>query len=231
MTGDFNSAKWIEQIVLALESRQLDEILGEYRRLQDRIEQTFQSFRKHHPDIPLACGPGCTLCCHGLFEISLLDALVLTRDVIDGRVPPDAMERAQRLVREIEAAGWRTPQLYHDFDENSIGSGLSAFDLTGCPLLDDKGACSDYPDRPSICRFQGARWIDRRSDSELNSGCERNSALSFAIPFDFSGFDETEADLFEQIKAFAPCPSDWTLNEADTLVCSALNWLDGSRRR
>lgn len=112
----------------------------------------------------LACRPGCTPCCHGVFRISALDAARL-RDGLQRLAQDDPAkaavlaERTRRLVHALEA----------DFPGHVETGALVAEDDPAwehfadlpeaegpCPVLDPAtGRCSLYAARPMTCRVFG----------------------------------------------------------------------------
>jgi Fe-S-cluster containining protein len=107
----------------------------------------------------LACRPGCTQCCIGVFAISQLDALRLQEGLaeLDRRDP----ERAQRVRQRAQAAVRR---LQVDFP-GDVSTGVVAEDTAEfeafandepCPVLDpETGMCDLYATRPMTCRVFG----------------------------------------------------------------------------
>ena len=111
----------------------------------------------------LACRPGCTPCCHGVFRISMLDAERL-RAALRGLEVEDAgraeaiRERARRLV---ETLGPAFPGDVASGVLTEEGAAWESFaDLPeadgACPVLDPaSGRCELYAGRPMTCRVFG----------------------------------------------------------------------------
>ncbi len=116
----------------------------------------------------LACRPGCTPCCHGVFRISALDAARLRSalDMLEQTAPERAAavtQRARTLAAVLAphfpgdaASGLLLPE---DTDENAAAWEAFA-DLPEadgpCPVLDPAtGRCELYRGRPMTCRVFG----------------------------------------------------------------------------
>jgi Fe-S-cluster containining protein len=110
----------------------------------------------------LACRPGCTQCCVGVFAISALDALRLQHGLLD--LEKMDSERATRIRKRAQES---TARLSPDFPGN-IHSGILFEDETSqakfedfgndetCPALDPvTGFCDLYSARPITCRAFG----------------------------------------------------------------------------
>jgi Fe-S-cluster containining protein len=127
----------------------------------------------------LACRPGCTQCCHGVFPISQQDAARLRKALTD--LERDDRERATHIRKRVAdslerigplfpgdlATGVLSPD-YEDAplfaDEDSIG------DKEPCPVLDPAtGTCDLYAARPIVCRTFGPPM--RTADGDLAT-CE-----------------------------------------------------------
>jgi Fe-S-cluster containining protein len=110
----------------------------------------------------LACRPGCTQCCIGVFAISQLDALRLRRGL--KKLESAAPDRASAIRERARDAVWR---LSHDFpgdvQTGILGNSDEAQALfrdfandEPCPVLDPKtGLCELYEYRPMTCRVFG----------------------------------------------------------------------------
>ena len=107
----------------------------------------------------LACRPGCTQCCIGVFAISQLDASRLREGLgeLDRRDRP----RADRIRRRARAAVRRLKATF----PGDAGSGILDQDEAEfegfandepCPVLDPStGMCDLYAARPMTCRVFG----------------------------------------------------------------------------
>lgn len=113
----------------------------------------------------LACRPGCTQCCHGVFPISQQDASRLREALaaLDEFDPAKAQRIRSRVADSLTrilplfpgdgTTGILSPE-YEDAplfaDEDSIG------DSEPCPVLDPvAGTCDLYAARPIVCRTFG----------------------------------------------------------------------------
>ena len=101
----------------------------------------------------LACRPGCTPCCHGVFRISTLDAERLRTGLQAIRM------RARERIEELRAAfpgdassGMLAPE--EDYTWEAFAD-LPEADAA-CPVLDPAtGHCELYAARPLTCRIFG----------------------------------------------------------------------------
>lgn len=110
----------------------------------------------------LACRPGCTQCCVGVFAINQLDALRLKRGLT--KLEKDYPERAE-AAKERARESWA--RLSPEFPGNKATGILSedeeaaeTFEELGndepCPALDPAtGLCELYEFRPMTCRVFG----------------------------------------------------------------------------
>jgi Fe-S-cluster containining protein len=127
----------------------------------------------------LACRPGCTQCCHGVFPISQQDAALLREALI--HLERIDEEKATRIHSRVEISLKKIESLFPgdvttgilnpDYeeaplfaDEDSIG------DSEPCPVLDPAtGTCDLYEARPIVCRTFGPPM--RTADGDLAT-CE-----------------------------------------------------------
>ena len=110
----------------------------------------------------LACRPGCTDCCHGIFAINQLDAERLRLGMAELETSDPA--RAARIrARAKDSIARIAPGFPGDIvtgvrDESAAA--LEQFEELGndepCPVLDpDSGLCDLYAHRPMTCRVFG----------------------------------------------------------------------------
>jgi Fe-S-cluster containining protein len=110
----------------------------------------------------LACGPGCTQCCVGVFAINQLDAVRLRQGLADleARDPERAArvrERARKAVKRL-AETFPGDRLSGILDQGVEDEERFADFGNGdkCPVLDpETGCCELYDSRPMTCRVFG----------------------------------------------------------------------------
>ncbi len=111
----------------------------------------------------LACRPGCTPCCHGVFRISALDAERLRAGL--RTLHQEAPERAGALLERARAAAQALAPhfpgdpasglLYEEDERWDHFADLPEADAP-CPVLDpETGRCELYAARPLTCRVFG----------------------------------------------------------------------------
>jgi Fe-S-cluster containining protein len=110
----------------------------------------------------LACRPGCTQCCHGVFAISQLDALRLRAGLAELAVnsPQQSSAIVQRAQQFLADFG---PEFPGDLQTGILGTSeedQAAFDdfanEAPCPALNPAtGLCELYSARPMTCRTFG----------------------------------------------------------------------------
>jgi len=110
----------------------------------------------------LACRPGCTQCCIGVFPINQLDALRLQRGL--AKLASSAPERAAAIrERAQESIARLKPEFPGDASTGLLDEGEESarrFEDFGndepCPALDQQtGLCELYESRPMTCREFG----------------------------------------------------------------------------
>ena len=120
------------------------------------------AFQKSSPW--LACRPGCSQCCVGVFAINQLDAIRLRKGLAElERQDP---QRAARIRERARAAVARlspdfpgdpaTGLLNHDDSDEASKHWDEYGNSEACPVLDpEKGTCELYESRPVTCRTFG----------------------------------------------------------------------------
>ena len=110
----------------------------------------------------LACRPGCTDCCHGVFAINQLDAARLDRGLaeLESRDPRRAREVRQRARESMSRVlpdfpGDRSTGVLGE-DEDSVRRFENFANDEPCPALSpETGLCELYEWRPMTCRVFG----------------------------------------------------------------------------
>lgn len=106
----------------------------EYRALVDKVSAFCQAQADRYR-ADMACGPGCSSCCHAWLSVCAVEEAQLVAAI--AALPADKRaELAERGQRELarERRGEQQPR---------------------CALLDADGRCAVYEHRPLVCRTQG----------------------------------------------------------------------------
>lgn len=107
----------------------------------------------------VTCQPGCSDCCHALFDLSLIEALYVNRrfnELFQGNDRAAILDRADLADREtyrIKRQAFRMSQ--EGVDASAILEEMAKARVR-CPLLADDDSCLMYEHRPITCRLYGA---------------------------------------------------------------------------
>jgi Fe-S-cluster containining protein len=136
----------------------MDPAARAYRDTLERLDRWFDEVAKRHPGI-IPCRAGCTACCHGPFDISAADTLLLREALAE--LAPELREQIRVAAVDVlgriqaQAPEWQAPFDLADLgDERFDGIAESLAELP-CPMLDEQGSCRVYPSRPLVCRLIG----------------------------------------------------------------------------
>lgn len=136
----------------------LTHIFASYETLRQEADALFSRLSELHPGC-VACGPGCSDCCHALFDLPFVEAMHISgqfrKRFPHGLQRSLIMEKASevdrqlaRKKREFFQAGKKgeTPM--------QIMREVSSLRMP-CPLLDENNRCQMYEERPITCRLYG----------------------------------------------------------------------------
>lgn len=160
-----------------LESVFLDDLLDRYGLLLGEVDNWFGECLSRHPR-QIACRNGCSACCRGLFDITLLDALYLKRGVdrldepLRSRVTSTANQRLRSLSLDFPA--FAEPWLLNTIPEEQWDELMPEEDQTPCLLLSEGGQCLVYEQRPMTCRLNGIPLIDVSGEELFDEWCTLN---------------------------------------------------------
>jgi Fe-S-cluster containining protein len=142
--------------------------LDAYREILRRIDSKFHQIRSLHGR-QMQCGKGCAMCCHGLFDISLADAVGVAEGfaTLSPATQAQVLRRAETVQNSIglhlmERDDPRTDQVADSFAEPP-----------SCPMLGPSNECLIYDQRPLACRLEGLPMVDKR-DGLFADWCELN---------------------------------------------------------
>ena len=184
------------------------DIFDSYRHLLEELDVWFSGCVERYGD-EIACCKGCSACCRGLFDISLLDAGLLQAGFLqlDSAIREQALVKARRQVGELQAQ-W--PEFQPPYILNRLPHEewleMPEDDQTPCPLLSAEGQCLVYAHRPMICRLHGLPNIDCAGESFSDAFCtlnftRRDPLLLQELRYPFRATFEREFILLEQFAA------------------------------
>lgn len=206
---------------------QVDNILALYGQLLSSVDVWFHRCTFAAPE-DIHCSNGCSHCCRGLFDITLLDACFLKSgfDKLEQGVQYKVADQARSRLEAIKAI-W--PEFAPPFTLNHRSDEewekiMPNEDDTPCVLLDENGRCLVYEHRPMTCRLHGLPLVDTGGEIMDPALCSLNfvGKESLSLPhirFEFIRLFQNELALF---KVFTGELLNRQLNELDTLIPAAI---------
>jgi Fe-S-cluster containining protein len=205
----------------------MDEILDRYENLLSEVDGWFANCLSRHAD-EIACHRGCSACCRGLFDITLLDALCLKRGF-------DRLSLQVKQAVQVKAAGrlfqlsnsWPEfvrPWMLNCMPEQVWDEMMPEEDETPCPLLSEEGICLVYFQRPMTCRLNGIPLIDASGEVLFDEWCTLN--FRECDPMVLKDISHSFNDLFTQelllFRELTRRLFGVAVNELDTIIPAAV---------
>lgn len=155
----------------------MEDLLDRYGELLGEVDRWFDGCLKRYPD-RIVCGQGCSACCRGLFDITLLDALYLKRgfDLLPPLERQVVQERSAARLMDLSGQWpeFKAPWTLNHIAEELWDEMMPEEDETPCPLLSDTGVCRVYRHRPMTCRLNGIPLIDTSGEELFDEWCTLN---------------------------------------------------------
>lgn len=131
---------------------------ADYPALLGMIDRWQAEAQERHPGV-IPCRAGCAACCHGPFDISVADAL-LVRETVAALPAPMRRELLRRAEAQLDRMRDLEPEFRPPYDVSRLGDDrfdalTDAFAEEPCPALDDESRCLIYSGRPMVCRMMG----------------------------------------------------------------------------
>lgn len=173
-----------------------------YREALERLDHWFAETAKRHPGV-IPCKAGCSACCHGPFDISAADTLLL-KEGIAGLSPAEQEKvrvRGSALLAEIkkQAPEWQPPYDIADLGEERFDGIVESLAEAPCPMLDQRGACLVYESRPLVCRLIGLPMMTAEGELLENACPIQEQFPDYALLdpqlFDFGSLQDAEIRL------------------------------------
>jgi len=205
----------------------LQVLLNAYRDLLGEIDAWFASCLLAALPGMLACRQGCSACCRGLFDITLLEAFLLREGFaqLPAHVKAEVLDRCRSCLSELQQ---RWPQLVNPYLLNDLpDDGWTAMpeeDETPCPLLGADGLCLVYPFRPMTCRLHGLPNLDLTGEDFSADLCTLHAGDPHTLPDAVLRWPFREAFSREiaLLRAFTLQLTGTPTSEADTFIPLAL---------
>lgn len=162
-------------------TRNIDNILASYAELLAGIDLWFNRCQSTFP-AEIRCGQGCSGCCRGLFDVTLLDAWLVRHGFL--QLNPESQERIS-LAAEARVNAMRSH--WPEFSPPYILNGrpdvewellMPDDDEAPCVFLDDAGRCLIYEHRPMTCRLHGLPLVDLSGEVMHDEWCTENFVAS-----------------------------------------------------
>ncbi|MDD2581531.1 MAG: YkgJ family cysteine cluster protein [Desulfuromonadaceae bacterium] len=155
----------------------MNAILDRYGALLDEVDAWFRRSLEQHPD-QIACCNGCSECCRGLFDITLLDAFYLRRgfDKLPEPLKAEIVQAASGRLGQLSLVdpAFVEPWLLNGIPEADWDALMPEEDDTPCLLLSETGGCLVYEYRPMTCRLNGIPLIDVSGEELFDEWCTLN---------------------------------------------------------
>lgn len=127
-----------------------------YESLVSQVDQIVEKVKAEYPAC-VNCKKGCTDCCYALFDLTLIEALYLSKkckQAFGGDA--EMIERANKADRAVFKL---KKQAYQELKEDHAKEveilHKMARERIRCPLLNDREMCALYEYRPITCRVYG----------------------------------------------------------------------------
>jgi len=202
-------------------------ILNRYQELLSEVDTWF-SHCSLVAGTQISCQRGCSACCRGLFDITLLDARLLRQgfDGLPADVKQQVLLRAQQSIAGIRTfwPDYDHPYLFNGYPEEEWDLVMPEDDETPCPLLGQDGLCLVYECRPMTCRLNGIPMVDSSGEVLFDEWCSLNFAAVDPLQmqelrFHFNDIFTQEQLLFREFTKRLFCTA---LNELDTVIPAAV---------
>jgi Fe-S-cluster containining protein len=178
--------------------------------------------------LAISCRSGCSACCRGLFDITLLDAAYLKSgfDKLSQGVREEVLAIAKGRAGGLQKfwPEFAEPYLLNYRPEEEWEELMPDDDETPCPLLGSDGRCLVYEHRPMTCRLHGLPLVDVSGEVMHDEWCTLNfdgedPLKREELRWEFTRLFRDELGLFQQ---FTERLIGAPINELDTFIPTAL---------
>jgi hypothetical protein len=190
-------------------------LLQRHDTLLERLDAWLGRLQARHGD-QMRCTRGCARCRHGLFDVSLPDALRIAEafGMLPGEVRSAITNRASAIQKRIgqEGAELRAPFFLNAISQDRVDQIVDRIPGVRCPLLDGATAVSSMAAGLSPARLEGAPMVDSHNGlfgdwCELNfkGGVSEESAQDLRL--DYYEIREIEQQVTKDLSHYLPANS------------------------
>lgn len=206
---------------------ELERMLSAYTDLLAEVDSWFEKCSLASGDM-IACKRGCSACCRGLFDITLLDACLLKSgfEKLSSEKQLLVLEQSNKRLAGISLKwpDFKHPYLLNIHPEDEWDDVMPDEDETPCVLLGDDGLCMVYQHRPMTCRLHGIPMVDVTGEVLFDEWCtlnfiDANPLRSEHLRFHFNEIFTQEQLLFRE---FTKNLFGKSFDELDTLIPTAV---------
>lgn len=198
----------------------MDKLLRQQFELLKEADSWFVASAERLGKERVACGSGCSACCRGLFDISLLEALLLRQafKALPEPIQLQVRQKSAARLADLKQAwpNWESPYLLNGLPDEEW-TAMSEDDETPCPLLAADGCCLVYEARPMTCRLHGLPAIDPDGSDFSSAVCSLNRVNldDPELRYPFRDLFRRENELFSR---FALKLTGHPFRELDTFI-------------
>ena len=205
----------------------MKEILERYGALLREVDGWFADCLKRYPSA-IRCGAGCSACCRGLFDITLLDAWYLKSgfDGLPAKVREKVTGRAVERLKGLQKLWpeFTLPYILNYRPDEDWEELMPEEDETPCSLLGSDGKCLVYEYRPMTCRLNGVPLVDVSGEVFFDEWCtlnftKKNPLELHELRWEFNVLFRRELLIFRD---FTGLLLNKAFNELDTFIPTAL---------
>jgi Fe-S-cluster containining protein len=140
----------------------IDRTFKKYETLVEGVEKAIQQIQADHSAC-LRCTPGCSDCCHAVFDLSLIESVYINYHFYED-LEKDLQDRILERAETSDRQAYRLKRKIHKMlaqGEKSEAEVLTllAEERIRCPFLNDSDLCDLYACRPITCRTYGLPTI------------------------------------------------------------------------
>jgi len=162
---------------LIINLRKIKSSVGRARFIHEEVDKTLEKLFARNPFLKdtISCKKSCTYCCHTQVSVTADEAELLSQKIKNGEVQVD------RSKLYLQAKAKNDYKYWMDIP----------YEQRKCIFLSEKGECSVYKDRPSVCRTNYSLSAAEKCDTSNGGQSKRLLRTELADVIIASAFSES----------------------------------------